>query len=74
MRLRATIVVEYEADPADYGTDVAAEAALIDKQQFEDDFSTLVYVIENGQGYKTTVEPVITKGQKGQDREEPQDA
>lgn len=59
MKLRATVVVEYDADPADYGTDIPAEAARIDEQQFDDDLSTLVYVIENGEGYRVTVEPVV---------------
>jgi len=55
VKLRLEVVVEYEADLGDYGVATAEAAARIDQQQFDDDLTVLVYVLENAQSYKATV-------------------
>jgi len=34
IRIRATFVIEYDADPGDYGTDVPADMASVDEENY----------------------------------------
>lgn len=61
MRLRATLVVEYDADPMDYGTDDEVVMAQIDAES--DDVLALM---ADADQVSFTVEPVI-----GERRKEP---
>lgn len=57
MRLRATISVEYEANPAHYDTTDPMEAAAIDHAGLQDSPVALVALCEQC-AYHVTVEPV----------------
>lgn len=61
-RLRIVVTLEYDApSPAAYGTDVPAEMARIDQEQFSDDPFYLLEMISDGLddgSTSLTVEPV----------------
>jgi hypothetical protein len=57
MKLRATLAVEYEVNPEDYGTDVPAKAAAMDQEWFRDDPSELLYRLDHDVEPSVRVEP-----------------
>lgn len=59
-KLRATLVVEYEADPAHYETDDPAEMARVDAENWTGDVMMLLASFDNDD-FKVTVEPLDTE-------------
>lgn len=56
VRLRASLIVEYEADPKDYGTSDPVEMAKIDADNCNDDIGTFLNI--SGADSELRVEPV----------------
>ena len=46
MKLRLQIIMEYEADPADYGTDDPIKMAEIDQENFAYDLGSMFPLLE----------------------------
>jgi hypothetical protein len=57
MKLRATLVVEYEPEPVHYNTDDPAEMAAIDQKNWTRDPAMLLASFEDEE-FTITVEPV----------------
>jgi len=57
IRLRVTIVVEYEPDPEHYGTDDPAAMAHIDQDNWNSDPLRLFSSFDDDE-FKVTVEPI----------------
>lgn len=58
VRLRATIVVEYDADPKDYETSDPVEMARIDQRDWDDRMLTYDILVSEDDAI-VTFEPVI---------------
>ena len=58
MKLRATIVIEYEANPDHYDTDDPKRAAEIDEENFRDDGGTLIEFVSTSPIKSVKVESV----------------
>lgn len=55
VKLRATVVMDYEAHPDNYGTSDPAEMAKIDRENWESDPSIFYEYLSDD--FKITVEP-----------------
>jgi hypothetical protein len=65
MRLKLTVILEYEADPLNYKSGqnaTAKDCAAEDQRGFRDDFEMLFAVLSSGDGEPPliTVEPVVS--------------
>lgn len=47
MKMRMTLIMEYEADPSNYGTDNIAKMSQIDEEGFTENIDVLFNMIQN---------------------------